>query len=109
MSEPTRLPVFLRARRSGRRVCAIVIALCAIAGSAFAKIGESYAQVLQEARQDKDAVAITPWNYDGKPALRVQYRNTDVIHHMFSTQGREIGFYWYANHEVTWKEVAVIQ
>jgi len=109
MSEPTRLPVFLRARRSGRRVCAIVIALCAIAGSAFAKIGESYAQVLQEARQDKDAVAITPWDYDGKPALRVQYRNTDVIHHMFSTQGREIGFYWYANHEVTWKEVAVIQ
>jgi hypothetical protein len=86
-----------------------VIALCATAGSAFAKIGESYGQVLQEARQDKDAVAITPWDYDGKPALRVQYRNTDVIHHMFSTQGREIGFYWYANHEVTWKEVAVIQ
>jgi hypothetical protein len=110
MRETTRLPVFLRAWRGGSKVCALVlVALLGLAGNAFGKIGESYAQVLAEARQDRDALAITPWDYDGQPSLRVEYRNKDVIHHVFNAQGTESEFYWYANHEVTWKEVAVIQ
>ena len=110
MSEPTRLPVFLRAWRSGLRVCAIAVMLVMlVAGSAMAKIGESYSQVIQEAQHDKDAVAITPWDFNGRTALTVQYQNEDVIYHLFDAKGKEIEFFWYANHEVTWKEVGVVQ
>jgi len=57
MSEPTRLPVFLRAWRGGSKARAlIVIAALALATSAMAKIGETREQVIARSNHNKDII-----------------------------------------------------
>jgi hypothetical protein len=65
--------------------------------------------VVAEARADKDAVAMRRETWEAKPAFVVQYRNGDVIRHVFGADGKEIAFYWYPDHNVTKKEIGKIQ
>lgn len=91
MREPTRLPVFLRAWRSGSKVCAIIIAILALAGSALAKIGETREQVLRrENGRRQEIVAFCDEQLAGKSALMVDYKDGSTIGHVFGVNGREI-------------------
>jgi hypothetical protein len=74
----------------------------------MAKIGETYAQVKTEAQHDKDTVVMRVSNFYGRTMLRVQYRNGDAIRHLFGSNGREIAFYWFADHAVTNREIGII-
>ena len=70
MSEPTRLPVFLRAWRSGRKACAIAaVAMLALAGSAFGKIGETHEQVIARSKRNVwgDIIGIQADNWQNNP------------------------------------------
>jgi hypothetical protein len=94
--------------RGCMRLTTIVIVTVALASSAFAKIGEHYNQVISEARSDRDCTFIRPENFHGKTALFVQYRNGDTIRHLFGSNGREIAFYWFADHNVTNREIGIV-
>ena len=86
----------------------ILFASLALATSAMAKIGETYGQVHTEARQDRDTVAMRVVNWQGRTALLVQYRNGDIIRHVFGTNNREIAFYWWADHRITDREIGIV-
>jgi hypothetical protein len=91
-----------------RKLVTIIVATLALATSAMAKIGETYAQVKSEAQQDRDTVSMSVGDYYGRTLLQVQYRNGDAIRHLFGSNGREIAFYWRANHNVTDREIGIV-
>jgi hypothetical protein len=109
MREPTRLPVFLRARRSGRKVCAVAVAILAVAGSASAKIRETQEQVIARSKRNSDIVKIETAVERGKPMIYTYYRDGSFVAHVFGSGGKEIAMMSYTLKKRTSQDIAEIQ
>ena len=110
MSEPTRLPVFLRAWRGGSKARAIIaIATLALAASATAKIGEIPEQIVKRSQRDKDVIGIQAGHFARKPTVEVHFRDGATVTHVFGTNGREIALCLNAPKRVTNDDVVKIQ
>jgi hypothetical protein len=91
------------------QLTAIIIATLAVATSAMAKIGETYGQILTDAKRDKDTVDFRVYDFEGRTALGVRYRDGAFIRHVFGTNGREIAFYLFSPKRVTQTDIGKIQ
>jgi hypothetical protein len=93
-----------------KRALLTLLALLCLMASASAKIGETYSQVYNEARRDKDTRKMQiDRSEEGRLQLRVFYRNGDLITHEFDANAREVGFYWQTAHRITESEIGKIQ
>ena len=111
MSEPTRLPVSLRAWGSGNKVCALIaMAMLALVGPAFAKIGETPQTVIARSQGNKDIIGIRTDYWQGKkPIVYVHYRDGAVVDHVFGQTGREIAMCSVSPKRFSPKDVVDIQ
>ena len=112
MSEPTRLPVFLRAWHGGSKVCALsLMAIMLMAGSATAKIWETPEQVIARSKRNAwgDIIGIQTDRWQGKPMVYVHYRNGAVVTHVFGRSGRQIAMYTITPERFGPKDIVDIQ
>ena len=112
MREPTRLPVFLRAWRSGSKVCALsLMAIMLMASSATAKIWETPEQVIARSKRNAwgDIIGIQTDRWQGKPMVYVHYRNGAVVTHVFGRSGRQIAMYTITPERFSPKDIVDIQ
>ena len=90
MREPTRLPVFLRAWRSGRKACAIIAMLLLAGGSAFATIGDRAEVVEAYYQKDRTVRSASHGTFRDMPTIEVRYLDVLTVSHVIGRDGREI-------------------
>lgn len=84
------------------------VCMCS-AVSASAKIGETYAQVQQDAQRDRDVASIGSYNFKGNLVLGVRYRNQSFGTHIFNERNREISFTLSSHIRLTRTDIQKIQ
>jgi hypothetical protein len=90
MSEPTRLPVLLRARRGGSKARAIIAMLLLAGGSAFAAIGDRAEVVEAYYHKDRTVRSVSHGTFRDMPTIEVRYLDGATVSHVIGRDRREI-------------------